>query len=155
MLVLTSLAAIVLAMAGLGIRPVQIKIGRSPWSGVMVGHATADLPEPGSAKPALGTASAIAAARISDVVLNVGFTPRSSSGCLHGPLLRGDAIRPCASAPEIYSGVIMTKCQDDEKSDDDVCGDATATAAECAGRSGGLNAVADLLRSSTSMEPGT
>ena len=109
MLVLTSLAAIVLAMAGLGMRPVQIKIGRSPWSGVMVGHATADLPESGSAEPALGMANAIAAARISDVVLNVWFTPRTSSGCLHGPLLRATA-----SDRPSYDGVIMTKRQDDE-----------------------------------------
>ena len=80
MLVLISLAAIVLAMVGLGSRPVQIKIGRNPWSGVMVGHATADLPESGPARPAPGMAVAIAAAKISDVVLNVLFTPRNSSG---------------------------------------------------------------------------
>lgn len=71
MLVLISLAAIVLAMVGLGSRPAQIKIGRSPWSGVLVGQAMADLPESDPARPALGMDVAIAAAKISDVVLNV------------------------------------------------------------------------------------
>ena len=113
MLVLISLAAIVLAMVGLGSRPVQIKIGRSPWSGVMVGHATADLPESGPARPALGMAVAIAAAKISDVVLNVCFTPRSSSGSIWAAVASG-VIKPYALQPELYNGVIMTICQDDK-----------------------------------------
>ena len=70
MLVLRSLGAIVPAMVGFGSSPVQISRGRSPWSGVMVGHVlSADCPA-----AAAGTEVATAAAKISDMVRNVWFT---------------------------------------------------------------------------------
>ena len=73
-LVLTSLEAIVEAMAGLGIRPIHINIGRSPWRGVKVGHVTDTLFEAGSATTVAGTDGATAALRASNAVLEVCFT---------------------------------------------------------------------------------
>jgi len=73
-LVLTSLEAIVEAIAGLGSSPIRINIGRSPWRGVKVGHVTDTLFEAGAANTVAGTDGATAAVRASNAVLEVGFT---------------------------------------------------------------------------------